>query len=48
MEMTKEQAYQWLKEVKQNKRNTVERMKKVLADEYKKEIGMNATYIETI
>ena len=32
MEMTKEQALQWLKEVKQNKRNTVERMKKVLAD----------------
>ena len=48
MEMTKEQAYQWLKEVKQNKKNTVERMKKVLADEYKKETGMNATYIETI
>ena len=48
MEMTKEQAYQWLKEVKQNKKNTVERMKKVLADEYKKETSMNATYIETI
>ncbi|WP_262281119.1 hypothetical protein [Hallella absiana] len=48
MEMTKEQALQWLKEVKQNKRNTVERMKKVLADEYKKETGMNATYIEVL
>ena len=48
MEMTKEQAYQWLKEVKQNKKNTVERMKQVLADEYKKEAGMNASYIETI
>ena len=48
MEMTKEQAYQWLKEVKQNKKNTVERMKKALADEYQKETGMNATYIETI
>ena len=48
MEMTKAQALQWLKEVKQNKRNTVERMKKVLADEYKKETGMNATYIEVL
>ena len=46
--MTKEQVLQWLKEVKQNKRNTVERMKKVLADEYKKETGMDATYIEAI
>ena len=27
MEMTREQALQWLKEVKQNKRNTVERLK---------------------
>lgn len=28
MEMTKEQAYQWLKEVKLNKQNTIERLKK--------------------
>lgn len=48
MEMTKEQAYQWLREVKQNKKNTVERMKKVLAKVYKKETGMDATYIEAI
>ena len=48
MEMTKEQVYQWLREVKQNKKNTIERMKKVLADEYKKETGMDATYIEVL
>ena len=48
MEMTKEQVYQWLREVKQNKENTIEQMKKVLADEYKKETGINATYIEAI
>lgn len=46
--MTKEQALQWLKDVKQSKRNTVERMKKVLADEYEKETGLKATYIEVL
>lgn len=48
MEMTKEQAQKWLKDVKQNKKDTVERMKKVLADEYEKETGMKANYIEVL
>lgn len=46
--MTKEQAQKWLKDVKQNKKDTVERMKKVLADEYEKETGMKANYIEVL
>lgn len=37
MEMTKEQALQWLKEVKQNKKNTLERLTKIGIDEYEKE-----------
>lgn len=45
---TREQALQWLMKTKQNKRNTVERMKKVLEDEYEKETGMKATYIEVL
>lgn len=46
--MTKEQAQKWLKDAKQNKKDTVERMKKVLADEYEKETGMKANYIEVL
>ena len=48
MEMTKEQAYQWLKEVKQNKKNTIERMKKIGIDEYEKRTGQKPTYIEAL
>lgn len=48
MEMTKEQAQKWLKDAKQNKKDTVERMKKVLADEYEKGTGMKANYIEVL
>lgn len=46
--ITREQALQWLRDVKQSKQNTVERMKKVLADEYEKETGLKATYIEVL
>lgn len=48
MEMTKEQAYQWLKEVKQNKQNTIERLKKIGIDEYEKRTGQKPTYIEAL
>jgi uncharacterized protein YqfB (UPF0267 family) len=48
MEMTKEQVYQWLKEVKQNKKNTLERLTKIGIDEYEKRTGAKPTYIETI
>ena len=48
MEMTREQALQWLKEVKQNKRNTVERLTKIGIDEYEKRTGVKPTYIEAL
>ena len=48
MEMTREQALQWLKEVKQNKRNTVERLTKIGIDEYEKRTGVMPTYIEAL
>lgn len=48
MEMTKEQALKWMRDVKQNKKNTVERMRKVLEDEYEKETGMKPNYIEVL
>ncbi|GJG34902.1 hypothetical protein PRLR5107_06190 [Prevotella lacticifex] len=48
MEMTKEQAYQWLKEVKLNKQNTIERLKKIGIDEYEKRTGQKPTYIEAL
>lgn len=48
MEMTREQALQWLKEVKQNKRNTVERLTKIGIDEYEKRTGQKPTYIEAL
>ena len=46
--MIKEQAYQWLKEVKQNKKNTIERLKKIGIDEYEKRTGQKPTYIEAL
>ncbi|WP_223926546.1 hypothetical protein [Prevotella lacticifex] len=46
--MTKEQAYQWLKEVKLNKQNTIERLKKIGIDEYEKRTGQKPTYIEAL
>ncbi|MFW5578522.1 MAG: hypothetical protein ACOCN9_07805, partial [Prevotella sp.] len=46
--MTREQALQWLKEVKQNKRNTVERLTKIGIDEYEKRTGVKPTYIEAL
>ena len=48
MEMTREQALLWLKEVKQNKRNTVERLTKIGIDEYEKRTGVKPTYIEAL
>lgn len=48
MEMTREQAYQWLKEVKLNKQNTIERLKKIGIDEYEKRTGQKPTYIEAL
>ena len=48
MEMTREQAYQWLREVKQNKKNTIERLKKIGIEEYEKKTGQKPTYIEAL
>ena len=48
MEMTRERALQWLKEVKQNKRNTVERLTKIGIDEYEKRTGVKPTYIDAL
>lgn len=48
MEMTKEQAYQWLREVKQNKKNALERLTKIGIDEYEKRTGVKPTYIEAL
>ncbi len=48
MEMTKEQAYQWLREVKQNKKKTIERLTKIGIDEYEKRTGQKPTYIEAL
>ncbi len=48
MKMTKEQAYQWLREVKQNKKNALERLTKIGIDEYEKRTGVKPTYIETL
>lgn len=48
MEMTKEQAYQWLREVKQNKKNTLEKLTKIGIAVYEKRTGQKTTYIEAI
>ncbi len=48
MEMTKEQAYQWLKEVKQNKKKTLDKMTDWLIEDFEKRTGEKPTYIETI
>lgn len=47
-QMTKEQAYQWLREVKQNKKRTLEKLIKIGIDEYEKRTGMKPTYIEAL
>lgn len=46
--MTKEQALQWLKEVKENKQKSLERMKKIGIDEYTRKTGKQPTYIEVL
>lgn len=46
--MTKEQAYQWLKEVKQNKKKTLDKMTDWLIEDFEKRTGEKPTYIETI
>ena len=48
MEMTKEQAYQWLKEVKQNKKKTLDKMTDWLIKDFEKRTGETPTYIETL
>lgn len=48
MEMTKEQAQKWLKEVKQNKENTLSKMKAWLEKDYEQRTGEKPTYIETL
>ena len=48
MKMTKEQAYQWLREVKQNKKNTIDKMTDWLIKDFEKRTGEKPTYIETI
>ena len=48
MEMTKVQAYQWLKEVKQNKKKTLDKMTDWLIKDFEKRTGAKPTYIETI
>ena len=45
---TKEQALQWLKEVKQNKQRNIERLTKFAVEEYEKRTGLKATHIETL
>lgn len=46
--MTKEQAYQWLKEVKQNKKKTLDKMIDWLIKDFEKRTGEKPTYIETL
>lgn len=48
MEMTKEQAYQWLREVKQNKKKTIDKMTEWLVKDYEKRTGQKPTYIEAL
>lgn len=48
METTKEQALQWLKEVKQNKRKTIDKMTDWLIKDFEKRTGEKPTYIETL
>ena len=48
MEMTREQAYQWLREVKQNKKNTIAKMTDWLVKDYEERTGHKPTYIETL
>ena len=48
MEMTKEQALQWLKEVKQKKRKTIDKMTDWLIKDFEKRTGEKPTYIETL
>lgn len=46
--MTREQALQWLKEVKRNKQDTLEKMTTWLVADYEKRTGEKPTYIETL
>lgn len=46
--MTKEQALQWLKEVKQSKQNTIKRMTDWLINDFEKRTGQKPKYIETL
>lgn len=48
MKMTKEQALQWLKEVKQNKKKTIDKMTDWLIKDFEKRTGEKPTYIETL
>ena len=48
MEMTREQAYHWLREVKQNKKNTIAKITDWLVKDYEKRTGHKPTYIETL
>ena len=48
MEMTREQALQWLKEVKQNKKKTLDKMTDWLIKDFEKRTGEKPTYIETL
>lgn len=46
--MTKEQALQWLNEVKQNKKKTIDKMTDWLIKDFEKRTGEKPTYIETL
>lgn len=46
--MTREQALQWLKEVKRNKQDTLGRLTKIGIEEYTKRTGMQPTHIEAL
>lgn len=46
--MTKEQALQWVKEVKQNKQNTLKKMTAWLIEDFEKRTGEKPKYIETL
>lgn len=46
--MTKEQAYQWLKDVKLSKKRTLDRMTEWLVKDFEKRTGHKPKYIEAL
>ncbi|MDD5861296.1 MAG: hypothetical protein PUD15_01890 [Prevotella sp.] len=44
----KQKAYAWLKLAKQNKQRAIDRMTKLMVEEYEKEHGEKPKYIEAL